>query len=121
MPKRKRETRAASSERNGLTVGRKGQLWPTADALRGAMDATEDKHVIPGLMSKYISDAFEEHRKHSHVLTLGPCGGAAPQEYGRELLGEVEQLVMQLREQQAKAARSHKGIARDSKELGFVG
>jgi type I restriction enzyme M protein len=35
-----------------------------ADALRGSMDAAEYKHVVLGLIFlKYISDAFEEHRK----------------------------------------------------------
>src|SRR5215210_6075624 len=36
-------------------------LWKTADALRGSMDAAEYKHVVLGLIFlKYISDAFEE-------------------------------------------------------------
>jgi type I restriction enzyme M protein len=39
------------------------QLWQMADALRGAMDAAEYKHVVLGLIFlKYISDAFEEQR-----------------------------------------------------------
>jgi len=38
-------------------------LWSTADQLRGAMDASEYKHVVLGLIFlKYISDAFEELR-----------------------------------------------------------
>jgi len=37
------------------------ELWRTADALRGSMDAAEYKHVVLGLIFlKYISDAFEE-------------------------------------------------------------
>ena len=39
----------------------KAQLWATADQLRGAMDASEYKHPVLGLIFlKYISDAFEE-------------------------------------------------------------
>ena len=37
------------------------QLWATANALRGNMDAAEYKHVVlPLMFLKYISDAFEE-------------------------------------------------------------
>ena len=44
----------------------KAQLWATADQLRGAMDASEFKHPVLGLIFlKYISDAFEE--KHRHL------------------------------------------------------
>ena len=39
-------------------------LWAAADKLRGHMDAAEYKHVVLGLIFlKYISDAFDEHRK----------------------------------------------------------
>lgn len=48
----------ASSSAN---IGFEAQLWQTADALRGSMDAAEYKHVTLGLLFlKYISDAFEE-------------------------------------------------------------
>ena len=41
----------------------RAELWRTADALRGSMDAAEYKHVVLGLIFlKYISDAFEEGR-----------------------------------------------------------
>src|SRR5829696_3372865 len=47
------------------------ELWKTADALRGSMDASEYKHVVLGLVFlKYISDAFEEHR----AKLLGQAG-----------------------------------------------
>ena len=37
------------------------QLWATANALRGNIDAAEYKHVVlPLMFLKYISDAFEE-------------------------------------------------------------
>src|SRR3954462_4835566 len=40
------------------------QLWAAADKMRGHMDASEYKHVCPGLIFlKYISDAFEEKRE----------------------------------------------------------
>ncbi len=43
-------------------------LWKTADALRGSMNAAEYKHVVLGLIFlKYISDAFEE--KHAELET----------------------------------------------------
>jgi type I restriction enzyme M protein len=48
----------------GATLGFEAQLWAAANALRGSMDAAEYKHVVLGLIFlKYISDAFEEHRK----------------------------------------------------------
>jgi len=49
----------------GANVGFERELWKTADALRGGMDAAEYKHVVLGLIFlKYISDAFEEYRRH---------------------------------------------------------
>jgi type I restriction enzyme M protein len=52
-----------TTSRNGTAanVGLEADLWRTADALRGSMDAAEYKHVVLGLIFlKYISDAFEE-------------------------------------------------------------
>jgi type I restriction enzyme M protein len=44
-------------------LGFEATLWSTADQLRGAMDASEYKHPVLGLIFlKYISDAFEEKR-----------------------------------------------------------
>lgn len=44
-------------------LGFEARLWAAADALRGAMDASEYKHVVLGLIFlKYISDAFEDLR-----------------------------------------------------------
>src|ERR1700682_3634476 len=46
---------------NGGDLPFEATLWSTADQLRGAMDASEYKHVVLGLIFlKYISDAFEE-------------------------------------------------------------
>jgi type I restriction enzyme M protein len=47
-------------------LGFEATLWSTADNLRGAMDASEYKHPVLGLIFlKYISDAFEE--KHAEL------------------------------------------------------
>lgn len=55
-----RQKKSAKSE-NGATVRYEAHLWQMADALSGSMDATEYKHVVPGLIFlRYISDAFEE-------------------------------------------------------------
>jgi len=40
------------------------KLWTAADKLRSNLDAAEYKHVVLGLIFlKYVSDAFEEHRR----------------------------------------------------------
>ncbi len=55
------------AKNGGATTGYEKELWGMADALRGAMDASEYKHVVLGLIFlKYISDAFEE--RHAAVL-----------------------------------------------------
>ena len=44
---------------NGANLGFESKLWEMADKLRGHMDASEYKRVVPGLIFlKYISDAF---------------------------------------------------------------
>ena len=51
----------SSTAGNGATTGYETELWATANALRGNMDAAEYKHVVLGLIFlKYVSDAFEE-------------------------------------------------------------
>lgn len=37
-------------------------LWKAADALHGQIDAAEHKHVVLGLLFKYISDLFGRSR-----------------------------------------------------------
>jgi type I restriction enzyme M protein len=60
----KRKNNLSTANVTGATVGYEAHLWQMADALRGQMDAAEYKHVVLGLIFlKYISDAFEEHRK----------------------------------------------------------
>jgi type I restriction enzyme M protein len=57
--------KAQAGNPNSATLGFEARLWQMADALRGSMDAAEYKHVVLGLIFlKYISDAFEEHRRH---------------------------------------------------------
>jgi len=59
-----RQAIVTSSEETSANLGFETQLWATANELRGSMDAAEYKHVVLGLIFlKYISDAFEEHRK----------------------------------------------------------
>ena len=58
---KKKAARAAKAAAQGATTGYEAELWATANALRGSMDAAEYKHVVLGLIFlKYISDAFEE-------------------------------------------------------------
>ena len=60
------------------TANYDAQLWRTADALRGSMDASEYKHVVLGLIFlKYISDAFEE--AHARLKALEESEGADPE------------------------------------------
>ncbi len=62
----------------GAKLGYEAELWKTADALRGSMDAAEYKHVVLGLIFlKYISDAFEE--QHA-VLEAERAQGADPED-----------------------------------------
>ena len=59
VPKSKKDS--TGSNNDGATVGYEAKLWQMADALRGSMDASEDKHVVLGLIFiKYVSDTFEE-------------------------------------------------------------
>ncbi len=61
MAKRKNNT--GKSDATSANLGFEAQLWATANALRGSMDAAEYKHVVLGLIFlKYVSDAFEAHR-----------------------------------------------------------
>jgi type I restriction enzyme M protein len=58
----KTKTKTKKSNGNG-DLGFESTLWAAADNLRGAMDASEYKHPVLGLIFlKYISDAFEEKR-----------------------------------------------------------
>jgi type I restriction enzyme M protein len=55
------------SNGNRAELGFEAKMWAAADMLRGAMDASEYKHVVLGLIFlKYISDSFEEHHRRLH-------------------------------------------------------
>ena len=46
---------------NTAEIGFEQQIWSAADKLRGNMDASEYKNVVPGrIFLKYISDIFEQ-------------------------------------------------------------
>jgi type I restriction enzyme M protein len=55
------------------TVDFEAEMWATADALRGGMDAAEYKHVVLGLLFlKYISDAFSERQAYLRAAVDDP-------------------------------------------------
>ena len=61
------------------------ELWKTADALRGNMDAAEYKHVVLGLIFlKYISDAFEEYHAELKIQIPQGADPEDPDEYRAE-------------------------------------
>ena len=66
MPRGRRPKYDAGTpkQNGGANLGFEEKLWQAADKLRGHMDAAEYKHVVLGLIFlKYISDAFDEHRR----------------------------------------------------------
>jgi type I restriction enzyme M protein len=69
-----------------VTSGRlEAELWRTADALRGSMDAAEYKHVVLGLIFlKYISDAFEEYHAQLETQISQGADPEDPDEYRAE-------------------------------------
>ncbi|MDI6858012.1 MAG: class I SAM-dependent DNA methyltransferase [Dehalococcoidia bacterium] len=70
---------------NGATLGFEAQLWATANALRGSMDAAEYKHVVLGLIFlKYISDAFEAHHQKLEAERDQGADPEDPDEYRAE-------------------------------------
>jgi type I restriction enzyme M protein len=85
-------------------------------AWRGEKDAGEYADV-PGFCK---SAQLSEVRKHGHVLTPGRYVGAEAQEDDGEPFAEkMKRLVVQLREQQAEAAKLDAAIAANLKELGY--
>ena len=72
---------------NGATTTElASQLWATANALRGNIDAAEYKHVVlPLMFLKYISDAFEElHEELESKVDEGHDPGATRRVQGKE-------------------------------------
>lgn len=45
-----KKKRTAKKTKTAANVGYEAQLWQMADALRGAMDAAEYKHVVLGII-----------------------------------------------------------------------
>ena len=69
----------------GATTGHEAELWRMADALRGAMDAAEYKHVVLGLIFlKYVSDAFGETRARLEAERAEGADPEDPDEYRAE-------------------------------------
>ena len=78
----KRRNNSQTAQTTGATVGYEAELWRMADALRGSMDAAEDKHVVLGLIFlKYISDAFEEKHKKLEAERAQGADPEDPDEY----------------------------------------
>ena len=74
---------------------------------------------VPGFCK---SAPLDEVRRHGHVLTPGRYVGAEPQEDdGEPFEDKMKRLVVQLREQQAEAAKLDAAIATNLKELGYGG
>ena len=49
---------------NVATLGFVEKLWAASNKLRSFVDTSENKHIVLGLIFfKYISDAFETHRR----------------------------------------------------------
>lgn len=60
---------ATNSSSSGVATDYRTELWRTANALRGSMDAAEDNMLVLGpIFLKYVSDAFEE--AHGRIKTL---------------------------------------------------
>jgi len=68
------KTRSSRKKANAPEPKLEALLWAAADKLRGHMDAAEYKHVVLGLIFlKYISDAFNEHRKNLEAQISDPA------------------------------------------------
>ena len=81
-PENPQDDHGANTGTSGAMTGYEAELWQTANALRGSMDAAEYKHVVLGIIFlKYISDAFEE--RHA-LLESETEQGADPDEYRAE-------------------------------------
>ncbi len=73
---------ATKSSPSGVATDYRSELWGTANALRGSMDAAEYKHVVLGLIFlKYVSDAFEEAHARIEALREKGADPEDPDEY----------------------------------------
>ena len=69
-----KKKRSSKKRANAVEPKLESLLWAAADKLRGHMDAAEYKHVVLGLIFlKYISDAFDEHRKNLEAQISDPA------------------------------------------------
>ena len=75
------------------------KLWNSADKLRGALDASQYKHTVLGLIFlKYVSDAFEirraelegQFRNKKHDYYLEQEDGVSDADYQKEIDAELE-------------------------------
>ena len=57
----------------------RSDLWKMADALRGSMDAAEDRDEYTAVPGFCKTATLEEIREHGHVLTRGSYVGVEPQ------------------------------------------
>ena len=74
--------RPTKSSPASVAADYQSELWQTANALRGSMDAAEYKHVVLGLIFlKYVSDAFGEARARIEALSDEGADPEDPDEY----------------------------------------
>lgn len=71
MARKKAEYKTGTNG-SGASLGFEQKLWAAADKMRSYMDPAEYKHVVLGLILKYISDAFEEKREQLELFTADP-------------------------------------------------
>ena len=90
----------------------------TYHAWLGGGDGIGDYADVSGFCK---SAAWEEIRRHGHVLTPGRYVGAEPQpDDGEPFQDKMGRLAAQWREQQAEAARLDAAIAENLENLGFA-
>ena len=139
---KKKATLDDTNADGGATTGYETELWAMADALRGSMDAAEDRDEYIALIADTYhvwrggedtdsysdkpgfckSASLDEVRKYSYVLTPGRYVGAEPQEEDGEPFEEkMTRLVAELQAQQTEGARLDATIAENLKALGFGG
>lgn len=77
---RTRKSAATAANGNGANLGFEGELFKTADKLRGNMEPSDYKHVALGLIFlKHISDSFEA--KHAALMADDPSCAEDQDEY----------------------------------------
>ena len=111
---------------SGATTGYEAELWKMADALRSSMDAAEYKHVVLGLIFlKYVSDAFEEARRHLKAESASGADPDDPDEYRAQNIfwvpAEARWSHLQAQARQSKVGQlvddAMIGIERDNEAL----